>query len=36
MLKLPENLVSQTQDFNAKIDALVVSSQEEYHIAGEY
>ena len=36
MLKLPENLVSQTQDFNAKIDALAVSSQEEYHIAGEY
>ena len=36
MLKLPENIVSQTQDFNAKIDALVVSSQEEYHIAGEY
>ena len=36
MLKLPENLVSQTQDFNSKIDALVVSSQEEYHIAGEY
>ena len=36
MLKLPENIASQTQDFNAKIDALVVSSQEEYHIAGEY
>ena len=36
MLKLPENLVSQTQDFNSKIDALVVSSQEEYHSAGEY
>ena len=36
MLKLPENITSQTQDFNAKIDALAVSSQEEYHIAGEY
>ena len=36
MLKLPENITSQTQDFNSKIDALVVSSQEEYHIAGEY
>ena len=36
MLKLPENITSQTQDFNLKIDAIVVSSQEEYHIAGEY